>query len=434
MSQMGTGQVSVFLAAAQLTTVLQDMLPPFQSDPGRFRIASIAADWEQAKTQVSNMVPDVLVIEADLSPGINDLIAFFQHIRSLVIVILPPAWVQAEGAVREVQNVREVLIAPHVNYAEVASMAYSHVISERALRLHAEPMRSVVSAGGVQQAPVGLRVFAFWSSKGGTGKSTLSLNFAYELARRGIRTLLMGFDVPDDIGTYLHLPKSPNALSYFQHPGLEGFRAGIQTKDSLDVMLSPGDFVRAEEIAQRAPEEDGSIKQLVLTAYQAGYAAVVLDLPPTETEWTLQPLMAANALLFVAQPSFADQVKLVAAFRLLSETMAGQHRIPVENMYIVLNAVTSQDNLTPDAFHKGAADYLGRAFPPVIATVPWDPEVRACGNRGELACLSTDAFARSIRALADTFYRGVSGHGGKDGNNPGKGKTINLGFFRVRVK
>lgn len=124
-------------------------------------------------------------------------------------------------------------------------------------------------------------------------------------------------------------------MNYYRRPGPEGFQASVQRKDDLEVILSPNDFVLSSQVAQN--QHPGTIQSLIQTAWTSGYGAIVMDLPPTEEAWAVAPLLLANTLILVALPGYTDQVKTVQTVQLLTQTLSGQHRIPKENMFIVLN-------------------------------------------------------------------------------------------------
>ena len=424
-------QVSVILAAPVLDTILQKMYPVFSADTGRFRVASIAANWPDLLRNTQTMKADVVLVEADVAATPQDLAQFLATIPGVAIIVLPPGWAQAEGTLRAVDKVREVFIGPHVNYAEIAHKVYSAAVTERALHQSAAPMQ--YGAGGVSATHVvGLKVFAFYSSKGGTGKTTLAANFAYELNRVGVRTLLMGFDTPDDVGVQLKLKRAPNSMNYYRRPGPEGFQASIQRKDDLEVLLSPNDFVLSSQVAQN--QHPGTIQSLIQTAWTSGYGAIVMDLPPTEEAWAIAPLLLANTLILVALPGYTDQVKTVQTVQLLTQTLSGQHRIPKENMFIVLNQFNKEtDNLLPDAFHQGAASFLEGWFPPVLTTIPFSPRVRPLQNEGKMPTVFDDPFGHGVRGLISAFYPNLTSVGGAaNAVKNAAGKAFSL--FGVRLK
>lgn len=404
---MGGKALSVLLASSSLNTILQQMYPPMAGDPGRFNVVAISTDIEDFKFKLATIRPEAVLVDAAVAVKPEALVDALKSFPGVALVVLPPEWAQAEGLFRSLPCVRDVFPAQVVNYVEVANRLYQAGISERALRAQTVP----VPAAAAVHAPVipqGLKIFAFRSRKGGVGKTTLALNFAAELARRGIATLLMGFDIPDDIGVYLGLPPAPNQLAFFSNPTPQGLRAGVQKKEALDILLSVGDEVAAEEIARRDPQDRGSIRSLIFTAAVSGYSAIVLDLPPGETEWSLQPLMAANTVFLVAQPTLADINKVYREWQLLTQKFASVHAVPEQNVYIVLNGMQKEDNISPESFASALREVVGGNIPPIIATFRYEPTVRVAGNVGRLALYETDGFAKGIRTLVDNFYRGIT--------------------------
>lgn len=428
MSELSGNQVSVILGAAVMDTVLTRMYPPFSSDIGRFRVASIASNWQELQRNMQTMKADVVLLEADIAPSPPDLAQFLATISGVAILVLPAGWAQTEGTFRSINKVRDVFIGPLVNYAEIAQKVYSAATTERVLNQSAAPMQ--YGAGGLSATHVvGLKVFAFYSSKGGTGKTTLAANFAYELNRQGVRTLLMGFDTPDDVGVQLKLKRAPNSMNYYRRPGPEGFQASVQRKDDLDVIISPNDFVLSSQVAQN--QHPGTIQSLIQTAWTSNYGAIVMDLPPTEEVWAVAPLLLANTLILVALPGYTDQVKTVQTIKLLTETLSGQHRIPKENMFIVLNQFNKEtDNLMPDAFHQGAASFLDGWFPPVLATIPFSPRVRPLQNEGKMPIVFDDTFGGGVRSLISSFYPNLTTGGARAAAAKG---GFNLFGFNFKV-
>lgn len=409
--------VTVMMAAPRLDTVLQGMYPALAGDPGRFQVVGLATEWNDLKAKVGALKPEALLIQAEIAPSPDELVAALKSFPGVAVVVLMPSSAAAEGLVRSAPTVRDVFVTQAPNWPEVAQRLYQSAVSERALKAQAAPLPAFAQVGGVAgpTVPVGLRVFAVASRKGGPGKSTFASNFAYALARRGISTLLIGFDRPDDLGVYLHLPPYPNQGLFYENPTLESLRAGLQKKDALDVLLCVQDDLAADAVARRDPSDKGSIRSLVMTAAMGGWAALVLDLPPDiASEWALQPLLVANTVLLVARPTLADANKMLQIYQLLTRRLAVEHAIPRENIFIVLNMCTKDDNISPAAFTKMLQEASGDSVPPVIAVIPFDPAIPAIQNAGELPLLKSDPFRKAVEGVADVFYRGVTPGAGSD--------------------
>lgn len=406
--------VTVIMAAPRLDTVLQGMYPPLAGDPGRYQVVGLATEWGDLKGKIQALKPEALLIQGEVAPSPDDLVALLKSFPGVAVVVLMPSSAAAEGLVRAAPSVRDVFVSQAPSWPEVAARLYQAAVSERALRAQAAPLPAFSQVGGIAgpSVPVGLRVFAVAARKGGVGKSTFAANFAYALARRGISTLLIGFDRPDDLGVFLHLPPYPNQSLFYENPTLEALRAGCQKKDALDVLLCLQDDVAAEAIARRDANDRGSIRSLVMTAAMGGWAALVLDLPPDiSSEWALQPLLVANTVLLIAQPTLADANKMLQAYQLLTRRLTAEHAIPRENIFIVLNMVTKDDNVSPAVFTRMLQEASGDSVPPVIAVIPFDPAVRAAENLGELPLLKSDPFRKGVEGVVDVFYRGVTPSG-----------------------
>jgi ATPases involved in chromosome partitioning len=249
--------VSVMMAAPRLDTILQGMYPALAGDPGRFAVVGLATEWEDFKRKIEALRPEALLMQGEIAPGPDELASALKRFPGVAVVVLMPSSAAAEGVVRSAPCVRDVFVTQVPSWPEVAQRLYQAAVSERALRAQATPPAFAQPHPGRPPIPVGLRLFAVFSRKGGVGKSTIAVSFAYALARRGISTLLIGFDRPDDIGVFLNLPPYPNQSLFFENPSPESLRAAVQKRDALDVLLCVPDDVAAEAIARRDPADRG---------------------------------------------------------------------------------------------------------------------------------------------------------------------------------
>jgi cellulose biosynthesis protein BcsQ len=394
------------------------MYPAFLADQGRVYVATMATTVSLLEDNLRQQGLEVAVLDADLliERGERGLLDFLNTRlgEAVAVVLIGPQQENMRGALRDIHTVREVLTKP-VNYGELISRVYQIGISQRAATAAVAPAQAYMASAPVGRGGAtvaGMKVFAFSASKGGTGKTTTAINFAYRLNQVGIRTCLMGFDVPDDVGAILNLPRAPNSLNFFRRPGRNGFAASVQeTKYGIDVVLSPNDHVEAARISQRKPDEEGSIARLVEAArdHHPPYAAIVMDLPPTETEWSIQPMMRANTVVLVVQPSVPDEVKLIETMRLLTGVLDPRYRVPQNAIYAVLNGVTDDDNITARLLQEAVAKYLNGTAPPVITTIPFQSRVRPLQNRGVLPVTTLDDYSRAIDHMVDFFYKDVLG-------------------------
>jgi len=417
---MANDPIRVLLSAPG-QAAMNDLYRAFLADTGRVTVSALAPTPEILESCTQQQSVEVAVVDAELlaERGETGLVQFLTARLggAVAIVILPQGMAGLSGRLMALDRVREVLVKP-VNAAHLIDRCYQVGISERAARaamapatVYASSALAQISGAARAAAVAGTRIFAVGGGKGGPGKTTVAVNLAYRLNQVGIRTLLMGFDTPDAVGVQLGLPMVPNSLNWYRRPTREGFAASLQKKDGLDVCLSPNDKVEAMRIATRRPNDDGSIAGLIeaARAHHPPYAAIVMDLPPTESEWSIQPLLRANTVLLVCEPDWASQVNLIASVRLLTGTLDPRYQVPREAIHAVLNRVAAEDTLTPARMQAAIRDQLDGWAPPFVAVIPADSGVRACQVDFIAPVTRRQAFAEGIDQIIDFFYREALG-------------------------
>lgn len=436
---------TIFLAAPDMAgTILRLMYPAYQ-DTVRFQVVSMGTRWEDVLSQVASIRPETLVIDATLAPDAESLRAYLsQLVGTIVILILPNVWLQFKGAFENLQSVRGVYLAP-VNWPEIAKATYSAVVTERTRFTAVSPATALYqqqAALGARPSHmvVGTRTIAFTSFAGGTGKSTIAEAVAVELARNHIKTLLCSFNSPPAAVGHMGLRFTINAGEWFNRPTVEGFTASLQRPpglDDLDVLMPPHDTHTLTEAASRHMDEANSIQKLIFAAYSFNYGAIILDLPPfADSMWAVQPLLAANVVVFVCRATVHDQHAAIRAWKLITEQFREQVRVPQDSIFAVLNFDTPDDNLTESDFQAGIIQMTQR-FSPILATFPYVSKLPAVQNRNQHPTLAPEceAFARPARGLASQLVAGtpelVSENGHKSNGKRGLGGLLEKVGIRV---
>jgi cellulose biosynthesis protein BcsQ len=399
----------------------------------RFRITNIATDPQDFRAKLASS-PEVILLDATIFEGPRPLIEALTSIAGSVYLIVPPS-VKEEIVVefKSIPAVRHVFVGD-ANLADFQNRAYADA---SALRRSAPSVAPTAWAGGRSGGGAigGLRIITVWSRSGGTGKSTIASALAQAVARKQLKSLLIGLGAPDVLPLVMGLQPEPNITNWIANPSDEGLRSSIQTLGDLHVIAGFPDIV-SEAHGDRSAEQKGSLAELVTSAAYSGYASIILDTPSGGI--APRAISAANTWLMVARPTIADAWASVEAFRMVTQRSAGQHRIIPGNIFVVLNQRTN-GMLTADEWHR-AADSACRkmgmsvGFPPVVATISYSPEVGLAQDNGRSALDASDEFARPIHRLADMLFGGsISGNVALQGQRE-TGQVLRLGPIKIRTK
>lgn len=270
-------------------------------------------------------------------------------------------------------------------------------------------------------APRPRRVQLFLNFKGGTGKTSLSSSYAYRLAERGHRVLMIDLDsqghatkcLGKEGGSFtrtLHdvlirkVPLSEVTIETGM-PGLSLVPSNL-AMSTIDLALMP---LAGREFRLRKALEEA--KQL--------YDFVVMDAPPSFGLLNLNALMAADDLVI---PVLADFLSY-DGLRLLFETVQGleddlSHQL--ENIFIVVNAYNQTFKIAREALaalREHYADYI-------LKTV-----VRQCTKFAQASSEGSPIFAfdseskgaADLEAVLDEVMTRVAGAAGARAGAAGAG-------------
>lgn len=239
------------------------------------------------------------------------------------------------------------------------------------------PAAPKAPATAQQSAPVlpGVKhVIAVGAGKGGVGKSTVAVNLAVGLARRGHRVGLLDGDI--------YGPSLPTML------GLDSMQVNI-----LANMLQPfyvhgvkamtiGKLVDPEKaLIWRGPMAHGAFKQLVEQTEWGELDYLVIDLPPGtgDVSLTMAQLLRLTGAVIVCTPQRVaqdDAVRAVRMFQQLGIEILGV----VENMSYFI----ADDAKEYDLFGRGGAEIMAQRLGlPFLGAVPINTALRANGDRGD---------------------------------------------------
>jgi len=298
----------------------------------------------------------------------------------------------------------------HDVVARLSAMAGVEAVEVRTTEMSADARSALMArarwkareGAAATAVPATTRVLAIASGKGGVGKSSVTVNLAVALARRGLEVGVLdadiwGFSVPRLLG---------------MEGGIEA-RGGKMVPQELPVgagllrVLSMG-FLAEEDkaIMWRGLVLNRAVQQFLQDAHWGNPSYLLIDLPPGtgDIQMGLARLLPRTELLVVTTPPVAAQ--LVAA-RAADMARKGYLRVAgvIENMSDFTCDHGSSYALFGSGGGQRLADEIGV---PLIGSIPLHPDLAAGGDAGRPVAAGEGALAAVFAELARTVAEEVA--------------------------
>jgi chromosome partitioning protein len=208
----------------------------------------------------------------------------------------------------------------------------------------------------------GPRRIAVFNHKGGTGKTTTSVNLAAGLAERGKRVLLIDADGQGNVGASLGI-RGEKGLYHVLVQGARPEDVAVPVRPNLDVLTSNEMLAAAELHLSQRPNRDRIMRER-LGDQTDGYDVVVIDCAPALS------LMNQNALVFadgVLVPVACDYLSIVGV-RQVMKTMKNVRELLRHDVRLVGVLPTFYDSRQKHARESLATlttHFRERCLPPI---------------------------------------------------------------------
>src|ERR1022692_4032344 len=246
------------------------------------------------------------------------------------------------------------------------------------------------------------RILAVGSGKGGVGKSSVTVNLAVALARRGLTIGVLdadiwGFSVPRLLGMEGGIEARKGKMIPLQRPVGAG----------LLKVLSMG-FLADEDraIMWRGLVLNRAVQQFLEDAEWGSLDYLLVDLPPGtgDVQMGLARMLPRTELLIVTTPPVAAQK---VASRAADMARRGYLRVAgvIENM----SDFTCEHGANYQLFGSGGGDRLAQEIGvPLVGSVPIHPDIAAGGDAGAPVALGDGELAEIFSELARVIAEEVA--------------------------
>jgi len=210
--------------------------------------------------------------------------------------------------------------------------------------------------------PAGPQRIAVFNHKGGTGKTTTSVNLAAGLAEQGSRVLLIDADGQGNVGASLGIRGEKNLYHVLVH-GMDAASAAIPVRNNLDVLTSNETLAAAELYLAGQPNRDRIMRERLGDRVH-GYDVIVIDCAPALSLMNQNVLVYADSVLV---PVSCDYLSLVGVRQVLRTIKNVRELLSheVELLGVLPTFYDVRNKISREAVEALTEHFKERCLPPV---------------------------------------------------------------------
>jgi chromosome partitioning protein len=203
---------------------------------------------------------------------------------------------------------------------------------------------------------------AIFNHKGGTGKTTTSINVAAGLAEAGERVLLIDCDGQGNVGASLGIRGEHN-LYHVIVDGADPAKAAVPVRKNLDVLTSNELLAAAELYLAQRPNRDRILRER-LGERVRGYDVVILDCAPALSLMNQNVLVYADSVLL---PVSCDYLSLVGVKQVLRTIKNVRDMLDhdIDLLGVVPTFYDARTRIGRDAVEALTKHFRDRCLPPI---------------------------------------------------------------------
>jgi ATP-binding protein involved in chromosome partitioning len=296
-----------------------------------------------------------------------------------------------ENRVSSLLGVREV----RVRFCEMDA-AQRNAVMDRARR------KAQADHALFTDLPAAARVLAVSSGKGGVGKSSITVNLAVALARRGLAVGLLdadiwGFSIPRLLGMRGELQAHARKIVPME----------LAVGDGLLKVVSMG-FLADEDTAimWRGLILNRAVQQFLEDVRWGEVEYLLIDMPPGtgDIQMGLARMLPRTEVLVVTTPPIAAQ-KVAAR----AADMARKGHLRVAGVIENMAGFTCEHGTSYALFGEGGGRRLAEEIGvPLVGTVPLHPDIAAAGDAGQPVAIGDSALSSVFDALAERITQDIA--------------------------